>query len=305
MRDLKVIGLLERLEKTGTPAGEIKLIRELGDYGAAVAERELLPYLSSPRLAVRFEALRALENLDRLSKEALDAIAAEMEHNPYTTAYVAARILGKRRCTSAIPALRRSLDADDYMLRGSAITALAELGDLESLPAIEALVGSAGNPRLMITAASAIESFGRASSVPALAAALKNETPPLYVFDEIVLAMAGILGGLRGFYLLYSRYSSDAADGVSALMDTLETPELEDFRQKVTTFVRDGSNGDTVARAIVDSEFTDSGTATILAEAALDDELAAHGGFRFFLAACAFEAIHGAGEKEHRQWERR
>jgi HEAT repeat protein len=294
MRDLKVIGLLEQLEKTGTPAGETKLIRELGSYGAAVAERELLPYLSSPRLAVRFEALRALENLDRLSKEALDAIA-----------YVAARILGKRHCTSAIPALRRSLDADDYMLRGSAITALAELGDLESLPAIEALVGSAGNPRLMITAASAIESFGRASSVPALVAALKNEAPPPYVFDEIVLAMAGILGGLRGFYLLYSRYSSDAADGIAALMDTLETPELEGFRQKASAFIRDGSNGDTVARAIVDSDFTDTGTATILAEASLDDELAAHGGFRFFLAACAFEALHEAGEKEHRQWERR
>ncbi len=300
MRDLKVIGLLERLEKTGTPAGETKLIRELGDYGAAVAERELLPYLSSPRLAVRFEALRALENLDRISTEAIDAITAEMERNPYTTAYIAARILGKRRCVSAIPALRRSLEGNDYMLKGSAITALAELEDLHSLPAIEALVGSTGNPRLMITAASAIEAFGRSSSVPALVTALKNEAPPPYVFDEIVLSMAGILGGLRGFYLLYSKYSVDPAEGVSALMDTLETPELESFRQKVTAFIHDGSNGEAVARAIVDSYFTDAGTATILSEASLDDELAAHGGFRFFLAACAFEAIHRTLEKEHR-----
>jgi len=300
MRDLKVIGILERLEKTGTPAGETKLIRELGGYGAAVAERELLPYLSSPRLAVRFEALRALENLDRLSADAIDAITEEIERNPYTTAYVAARILGKRHAAAAIPTLRRSLDADDYMLRGASITALAELGDLESLPAIEALVSSTDNPRLMIAAASAIETFGRASSVPALVTALKNKTPPPYVFDEIVLSMAGILGGLRGFYLLYSRYSADPSDGISALMDTLETAELADLRKKVTAFIYNGSNGDAVARAIVDGDSTDTGTATILAEASLDDELAAHGGFRFFLAACAFETILAAREKEHR-----
>jgi MFS family permease len=298
MRDLKVIGLLERLEKSGTPAGETKLIRQLGGYGAAVAERELLPYLSSPRLEVRIEALRALENLDRLSSSAIDAIIAEMERNPYTTAYVAARIMGKRHCTAAIPALRRGLATDDYMFRGASITALAELGDLESLPAIESLVSSTDNPRLMIAAASAIESFGSVSSVPALVSALKNEAPPPYVFDEIVLAMAGILGGLRGFYMLYSRYSTNPEEGISALMDTLETAALEEFRHKVTAFILDGSGGEAVARAIIDSGFTDTGTATILAEASLDDELAAHGGFRFFLAACAFESIHAAAEKE-------
>ena len=83
-------------------------------------------------------------------------------------------------------------------------------------------------------------------------------------------------------------------------MDTLETAELADLRKKVTAFIYNGSNGDAVARAIVDGDSTDTGTATILAEASLDDELAAHGGFRFFLAACAFETILAAREKEHR-----
>lgn len=292
-RDLRVIGLLERLGRSGTPAAETRIIRELGGYGAAVAERELLPYLASPRFEVRVEALRALENLDRLSDEAIAAVLDDMRRNPYTTAYVAARILGKRRCAAAAPALRAALGADDYMLKGAAVTALAELGDEASLPEIEALVTSTRNPRLLISAATAIEQFGRVSSVPVLVAALRNESPPPYVFDEIVLALAGILGGLRGFYALYSDYAQEPEAGLAALMDTLEDDTPPELRANALAFVRDGSHGESVARAVADGDRFEPGIATILAEAALDEGLAAHGGFRFFLAACAFEAALG------------
>jgi len=299
MRDLKAIGLLERLQKSGSPADEIRFIRRLGGYGASVAERELLPYLSSPRFEVRMEALRALENLERLSPKALQAITQEIERNPYTTAYVAARILGKRGWKEGLPALRAALAADDYMLRGAAVTALTALRDEASLPAIEALVEATDNPRLMINAASAIEQFGRAASVPVLVSVLKRKEPPSYAFDEIVLALAGILGGLRGFYSLYSTYAQDSREALQALFDTLDeaTPppgldqgRLTAFKNALTAFVVDGTNGAVVARTIGDSGFIDIGVAMVLAEAALDDDLAAHGGFRFFLAACAVEA---------------
>lgn len=300
MRDLKAIGLLERLEKSGSPADETRIIRELGTYGAAVAERELLPYLKSPRFDVRIEALLALENLDRLSNKALAAIADEIERNPYTTAYVAARILGKRHWADALPALRAALSADDYMLCGAAVTALAEMNDTQSLPAIEALAETTDNPRLMISAASAIEQFGRPSSVPSLVSVLKGKNPPAYTFDEIVLALAGILGGLRGFYALYSTYATDAVEAMSTLLETLDdaTPpagwdvaKLAAFKSSLSDFVRNGTGGAVIARAIGGSWDLDAGATAVLAEAALDDDLAQHGGFRFFLAACAVEAI--------------
>lgn len=300
MRDLKAIGLLERLEKSGSPADETKIIRELGTYGAAVAERELLPYLNSPRFDVRAEALRALENLDRLSGKALAAVADEITRNPYTTAYVAARILGKRHYAEALPLLRCALSADDYMLRGAAVTALAEMDDAQSLPAIEALVETTDNPRLMISAASAIEKFGRPSSVPALVSVLKRQNPPTYSFDEIVLALSGILGGLRGFYALYSTYATDPAEAIGVLLETLddasppagwEADRLAAFKSALAGFVRNGSGGAVVARAIGGEWDLDAGATAVLAEAALDDELARHGGFRFLLAACAVEAM--------------
>lgn len=300
MRDLKAIGLLERLEKSGSPADETRIIRELGTYGAAVAERELLPYLNSPRFDVRVEALRALENLDRLSGKALGAITDEIARNPYTTAYVAARILGKHHCVEALPVLRGALSADDYMLCGAAVTALAELNDIQSLPEIESLVENTDNPRLMISAASAIEKFGRPSSVPSLVSVLKRKNPPAYSFDEIVLAIAGILGGLRGFYALYSSYAADPAQAMSELLETLDDAappvdwnpdELAAFKASLSDFVRSGSGGAVVARAIGGSWDLDAGATAVLAEASLDDDLAQHGGFRFFLAACAIEAI--------------
>lgn len=290
MRDLKAIGRLERLDKTGSPADEERIIRELGSYGAAVAERELLPYLESPRFAVRVEALRALENLERLSPRAYRAIAKEVERHPYTTAYVAARILGKRRWTEAAPLLRAALGADDYMLKGAAVTALASLKDEDSLPAIEALLDSTDNPRLMINAASAIEAFGRQSSVPALVGVLKRENPPAFAFDEIVLALAGILGSARGFYGLYSTYAQDPEEGLAALLDR---PLDAAFASALASFVRDRSEGPVVARAIAGNDAMDAGASAVLSEAALDDGLAAHGGFRFFLAACAVDAVAG------------
>lgn len=310
MRDLKVIGLLEQLDKSGTPAGEIRIIRELGAYGASVAERELLPYLSSPRFEVRVEALLALENLERLSAKALRAIALELERNPYTTAYVAARILGKRRWTEALPALRQSLATEDYMLQGAAVTAIAAMHDEASLQAIEALAETGDNPRLMIAAASALEHYGKASSVPILVATLKRKDPPDFVFDEIVLALAGILGGLRGFYSLYSTYSQGPREALAALLDTLdeaspppgfEGARLAETKAGLAEFVETGRNGPVVARIIGGSGLFDAGTATVLAEAALDEDLAAHEGFRFFLAACAIESadMEKKQRKEH------
>lgn len=299
MRDLKAIGLLERLEKSGSPSDEIRIIRELGGYGVAVAERELLPYLSSPRFDVRVEALRALENLDRLSPKALRAITLEIERNPYTTAYVAARILGKRRWTEALPVLRSALSAEDYMLQGAAVTALAAMRDEASLPAIESLVEATDNPRLMISAASAIEQFGGLSSIPSLVAVLKRAEPPSYAFDEIVLALAGILGGLRGFYAIYSTYSLEPREALATLFEGLDDGApprgfdgMASFKTALAAFVEDGSKGGAVARALDDSGFIDIGTATVLAEAALDDDLTGHRGFRFFLAACAVEAAN-------------
>jgi HEAT repeat protein len=292
IRDLKAIGLLERLVHSGTAADDVRIIRQVGSYGSAVSERELLPYVASPRFEVRVEALLAIESLNRLSPKALRLLSAEMDRTHYSTAYLCARIIGKFLWREALPSLRTAIDTDDYMLQGAAMTALARLGDESSVPEIEALAEATGNPRALMSASSALEAFGKVSSVPVLVGILKRSNPPPFVYDEIVLAIAGILGGLGGFYRLYSSWTRDPQEAMDDLFDIMPpgthagTNET-DFRLSLGNFVLECRDGVVVARAIAERAALEPGISIVLSEAALDEELANHGGFRFFLAACA------------------
>ena len=292
IRDLKAIGLLERLVHSGTAADDVRIIRQVGSYGSAVSERELLPYVTSPRFEVRVEALLAIERLNRLSPKALRLLGAEMDRTHYSTAYLCARIIGKFHWKEALPSLKAAINTDDYMLQGAAMTALARLDDESSIPDIENLAEATRNPRALMSASSALEAFGKVSSVPVLVGILKRTNPPPFVYDEIVLAIAGILGGLGGFYRLYSSWTKDPQGAMDDLFDimppgTHEGAGISDFRQALTNFVLEGKDGVAVARGIAERTALEPGISIVLSEAALDAELANHGGFRFFLAACA------------------
>lgn len=291
-RDLKTIGLLERLVHSGTAADDVRIIRQVGDYGSSVSERELLPYITGPRFEVRVEALLALESLNRLSPKTLRLLTGEMERTHYSTAYLCARIIGKFHWKEALPSLRAAMETEDYMLQCAAMTALARLGDDSSVPRIEALAAATQNPRALMSAASALEVLGKVSSVPVLVGILRKSNPPPFVQDELVLAIAGILGGLGGFYRLYSSWSQGPQDAIADLFDIV-APGIktgrdgEALKEALQEFVIQGTHGPIIARTIIDRTAFEPGIAIVLSEAALDADLANHGGFRYFLAACA------------------
>jgi hypothetical protein len=292
IRDLKAIGLLERLVHSGTAADDVRIIRQVGNYGSAVSERELLPYVTSPRFEVRVEALLAIESLNRLSPKALRLLTTEMDRTHYSTAYLCARIIGKFHWKEGIPSLKAAIGTEDYMLQGASMTALARLNDESSVAAIEAIAESTGNPRALMSASSALESFGKVSSVPVLVGILKKSNPPPFVYDEIVLAIAGILGGLGGFYRLYSNWTQNPQEAVEDLFDIMPQENQagsarEEYKRALRNFVIQGGNGPVIAKSIADRTGIEPGITIVLSEAAMDVELASHGGFRFFLAACA------------------
>ena len=199
LRDLRAIGLLDRLDRSSRPDDEIGIIREIGQSGRSVAQKELLPYLKSPRFDVRMEALLALENIRNLQVSTLEAVAEELRDHPFTTAYLSARILGKGGNPVSVPVLREALDSDDYMLRGAAMVALARLRDTPSIPVIEENMISTGNPRIIIQGAFALELLGSTTSVPTLVEILRKDTTPDFVRDEAVLSLAAILGVFEKF----------------------------------------------------------------------------------------------------------
>ena len=310
-RDLRAITLLNRLDNTRGPVEEAALLEALHDSHSYVGAGELLDRVRSPRLAIRIEALRALEVLPELSPEAETTLLADAEQSPYTTAYISARILGKRGSLRSLGLLRRALDSDDYLLAGEAMVALARLGDEKSLGAVEARVAAASNPRLLIMGVSALELFGRSESLAVLLDLLRREAPPPFLRDETVLAMSGILGILDRFYLPYVRWLQAPSLGTELVMDEIDAilekhpgavreltrrkkrhnaaqgePELSSpdaLKLAVGNFL-ERSEGAGIARWIHDRpRHRTSVVEPLLAEAALDEDLCCYECFRFLL----------------------
>lgn len=288
IRDLKAFDLLTRLDQSRDPEEELRLIHELGESGSPRTQGELLAYLSSPRFELRMEALLALEALPSLNERSLAALATEVEARATTTGYVAARILGKRGGPAAVPILRRALDSSEALLQGAAVIALARLGDRESIPGIETLLRSTSHPRARIQAAYALEIFGKRESIPALVASLRSEDPPAFVSDEIVLAMASILGIMGVFYPLYDAFSEDEENALSLLRlsadERLDTEtELSAFGAALAMLFAEKSEGAPMARLLLEADL-DPGVSLVLADALFDSTLG-YRGFRFFTAA--------------------
>jgi HEAT repeat protein len=217
-----------------------------------------------------------------------------------TTGYIAARILGKRRILEAVPALRKALFGSDPLLRGAAAVALARLGDRESIGAIEELLRSQSPPRLRLQTSYALELLGSVSSIPILVASLSRDDPPAFLSDELVLAMASILGVMDAFYPLYQAFSEDEERGLSLLRLSAaerisDRPTLAAFESALAALFGEPGDGAPFARILIGARL-DSSTALVFADALFDPNLG-YRGFRFLVAGWRLfgEAV-GEGE---------
>jgi HEAT repeat protein len=301
-RDLAAFGLLQRLDESAGPDEEIRLIHELGSRAGkrrsaalARAQRELISYLQSPRFDVRMEAILTLEKMPGLAPEAEAALELEVERQPFTTAYAAARVLGKSGCAAAVPALRKAAEAADYMLQGSVVVALARLGDRGSVDLVEGILGRTDNPRVRISAAYALEILGSEKSVPALVSCLRRSNLPQFAGDEILLSTASILGMMPRFYAMYAAFLEDESNGLAMLGDAAAEAGTggEAFRRAVAALLAEPPDGALASRFILERSMNPA--SIVLSEAALDPCLG-YRGLRFFIAVYA--ALAGADETE-------
>jgi MFS family permease len=221
-RDLRAISILDQLNKTQDSHKEEQLLWALHDAPSQLAISGLLERARSPRLAVRLESLRAMETLETLNAEAEKALLDDLVHNPYTTAYISARILGRHGCFAAIPLLRELAASHDYMLAGEAIIALARLEDHAFRPQVEKIILKTKNPRLRIMGVQAFGIYGSPNSVSVLMDILKISDPPPYLRDEVTLAMAAILDVESTFYPMLVRFLADQSLAPALAMDEAE-----------------------------------------------------------------------------------
>jgi HEAT repeat protein len=221
-KELRAISLLGRLDKASDLQEEAALLGALHDTPSKLSIKGLLERAGSPRLSTRLEALRALGALETLDAKVEEALMNDLVNNPFTTAYLSARILGSHGCSSAIPLLRELAFSGDYMLAGEAIIALARLGDEAFRPNIEQLILETKNPRLKIMGVEAFGVYASSESLPALFDILKAADPPPYLRDAVVLAMSAILDTQNQFYPVLTRFLS-----APSLLSALALDEAE------------------------------------------------------------------------------
>jgi len=298
-RELRAFDLLTRLDQSASANEEVRILQELSKSDSKLTQRELVEYLHSPRFEVRSEALHALESIPELDAATIGALIREMKTKVYSTAYVAARILGKQQSDVAIEALAEALDEHDYMLQSTAMVALARLGAREYIHKIEEIVRAVENPRVRISGAYALELFGTIESIPTLISCLKAEDRPASVSDELVLTISGILGIDQEFYLLYTEFLDDRDSGVAQLTAhaqdlALGAERLEAWNAAVEALFAPAQATTPMARLLLSSSKI-TGSLLMLSDALLDPKLD-YAGFNFL---CAYVAIHIENLKDY------
>lgn len=246
-RDLRAVALLNRLDKSRSIDEEVEVIRALAASRSEVPVEDLLQKLRHPRFYVRQQALRALEDLPA-DQRVIRALVSEVKNHKFTTAYIAARILGRKGIRQGMRELRRSVGSSDYLLQANAMVALARLGDAESIPLIERAMERTRNPLVLIHAATALDELKSTGSIPVLMEALKIQHAPPFLRDELILSIAGVLGIANWFYPHYAAYLDRARSGGSSLMDYLDEKYQENcgvakssIRQVISLMYRDST----------------------------------------------------------------
>ncbi len=220
LRDLKAINLIQRLDKTTSLGEEWRILKELGQSKSPVSQEEILKRLNSPSYGTRSEALQALETVP-LDARAAESVIQHVKMHPFTTSYIAARILGKQLIRKGIPVLREALRSPDYLLAAKSMISLAQLGDAESIRTIEEIMNESDNPLLLIHGVNALAIFGDESSVPVLLDILKREPSHPFLRDEIILSLSRLLGISDWFYPFYSEFLENQRNGISLLEEYL------------------------------------------------------------------------------------
>jgi hypothetical protein len=306
-KDLRAITLLEKLKKTRDSDEEEELLEALYDTPSKLALEDLLDKARSPRLAIRSDAIRALDAQENLSEDAEKALMSDLTDNPYTTAYLSARLLGNHGYRPAIPILQDLAASTDYMLAGESMIALAKLGDESFRPTIEQICTKTENPRLKIMGVEAIGIYGSPDSLSVLMDILRVKDPPPYLRDAVVLAMAGILAIQNTFYPLLVRFLKDNSLAATIALDEAEeayekfvsdsrgwaSPKQAKALQPAVAAYMKESKGGLLSRWILDlpeAQVQDT-IRTVLSEVVLDDDLSAYDRLKLLISYWAAQEL--------------
>ncbi len=204
-RDFRALLLLNKVDKTVSPSQEIENIERLGHVHSELTADKILDYLETPKYLVRSKALMALREVP-FGEKVENKLIEELKYGTYTTAPLAAMILGERGVSRAVPFLRKQLESDNVYLVGRVTVALAQLNDQFSLDRIKKIFVETDNQFLIINSAAALNIIGDPEALELLLEKTLQDGLDRSVRAEIysVVAEMGDVGD--AFYRLFKLF---------------------------------------------------------------------------------------------------
>ena len=240
LRDIRTLFALNQLEAASDQAEDARNVDKLGAIGSNLSEDALLEYLGTSRFIVRAKALRALQQID-FGKNTTKILLDEIQHAEFTTAWLAAEILGERGTREAIPALRKALDSEDVIFRGKSMVALARLQDTDFFPEIKERFKQTLNPRVIIHGANALAIMGDHDSIQLILNKVSSEPLPDSVVDEALNACTTLCDCGDDFYRLLKAYNTSHKQGLMILHDIIDA-EQHKWLDRLKELIDKGDN---------------------------------------------------------------
>ena len=261
-RDLKAIYYLNKLEKSTTSEEERVILSAMGNSKSRISLAELRKRLESPSFFARMEALTAMRGFPP-DQYTVKLLIDEIRYHPYTTAHVAARMLGRLMGRSereghgfseklheqATAVLIEALDSGDYLLKSKAAISLADMQVNQAGDRILSLLRESPNPRVIIYAVKALEMLNAVEALPLIFAKVGRGEYP-HLTNDLILSSSGLLGMEEWFYPHYSGFLRREAKGIRSLRAEIEVSELSDEFHRLLDLLADSEYSSLLRRLI-------------------------------------------------------
>lgn len=211
-----------RYRWAGEEQERIETTRDLGRLDTPFNTDELVEAINDPSFDVRYEAIVAMA-ARKPNRRVVSVLIDVVNGADIELSATASWALGQIGDTSAIPALRKQLDAPYRILRARSARALAGLGDKEIAPELLDLLRNESDLALKTAYASAL---GTLKYMPALEDILKMlaEAQTETFRGELALAVAKIIGSERTYIKLYRSARTDWSTTICEAMMKLKKP---------------------------------------------------------------------------------
>ncbi|HJO93435.1 MAG TPA: MFS transporter [Victivallales bacterium] len=224
-REMLSLHAINKMEKFATAKQELIDAKELENISSNLSEDMLIYYLNSPHTLVRTKALRGLVNVD-LSKKSYRYLITELETGEFTTAYIAAYLLGHFRVKTAVPSLIKTLDSKDYNLKSNSIIALGLLKNYESIERIKQELNTSDIPMVVLACSIALSKLKYNKLSILLMYKILNLTCTIRLSQELLYYIAHSHNFGDNYYKFIRLYQSSKEEGIYYVTDLLKSRSL-------------------------------------------------------------------------------